>query len=117
MAQAPSQLKNLIAGKRPAEVYRVLLENQFLKRTDPDTRQEIIAIVKRATEAREPDPIPMPGPTSLDSLAGELFPFLNEKGADAYYSWPEEKPGFPDKRQSQPEEKPPARARPWWKWW
>jgi hypothetical protein len=104
MALPPSQFKNLIAGKSSEELYRVLRENQFLARTDRATRREIIAIAELATHPREPDPLPMPGPTPLDNLASKLLPFLNEQGTEAYYRQPCDEP-------------PPPPLRPWWKWW
>jgi hypothetical protein len=104
MAQAPTRFKKLIAGKSPAAVYRVLKENDFLEKTDGGTRKQIIALVEQACRPRESDPIPIPGPTPLDSLAGELLSFLSEKGVDAYYDYS----GAADRE--------PTR-RPWWQWW
>ena len=66
--------------------------------------EEIIALVEQACRPRESDPIPIPGPTPLDSLAGELLSFLSEKGVDAYYDYS----GAADTE--------PIR-RPWWQWW
>ena len=88
MVLPPSQLKELISEASNAKgIFDLLRRHGLLSSKGRRSKKEILEVIKSSASAssqREP----MPGPSGLDNLAAALQPFLNERGLEAYHSYP-----------------------------
>ncbi len=87
MVLPPTPLTDLLHRCRDAEeMYRALRWRRMLAWGSGRKRAEIIAVIEAALAPRVPDREGVIcGPSSIDSLAGQLVPYLSAKGLRAHH--------------------------------